>query len=185
MIVYHGSSCSKLKRLEYSEETSRFGGEMNLVHGAGIYLTVSKEEALAYATASLYTIKVSGEVFDATDSEILSSFVASLFNSWNVDLSHLQNTSIQSLIKKTSQGKISGVGFSQSLFIVISNEISLYGEIIQDKFNDDLDALENSIKAAFSYPLVKIHHQGNNTDWIICLDHDGRGIEIVEEEIID
>lgn len=183
MIVYHGSSKSNLKNLEYSEENSRFGGDMNLVHGSGIYLTISKEEALAYATASLYKVHISAPIFDATDTENLENFVSALFSKWEVpDL--VQHSAIQTLIKQTAMGKISGVGFADSLLTVLSNDFSLYAPILQGVFNDDLDKLESEVKSAFNFPYIKVHHQMNGTDWVIGLDHSGVGLEILEETII-
>ena len=181
MIVYHGSSKNGLKNLEYSEELSRFGGEANLLHGAGIYLTTSSSEAMAYATASLYKIKVTGYVFDATDQAVLQDFVSTLFKSWGVNQKLIKNNMIQKLIQTTTKGESSGVGFGTGLFTVLSNEISLYSEILQGKFNDDIDALDNAIKSAFHYSLIKVKHKGNNTDWVVCLNHDGNGLEIIEE----
>ena len=181
MIVYHGSSRNGLKNLEYSEENSRFGGDANLLHGAGIYLTTSSSEAMAYATASLYKIKVTGYIFDTTDKEVLQDFVSSLFKSWGVDQRLVNNNEIQSLIRNTTKGESSGVGFGIGLFTVLSNEISLYSEILKGKFNDDIDSLDDAINTAFHYRLIKVKHKGNNTDWVVCLDHDGNGLEILEE----
>lgn len=184
MKAYHGSHSSGLKKLTYTEENSRFGGEANLVHGAGIYLTLSKNEAKAYATASLYTLEITGEVFDATDEEVLQDYVKDLFKNWNLDLELANNKTIQNLIKQTTQGHTSGVSFAKNLSDVFSNDISLYSSILQEKFQDDIDALSEATESSFHYKLVKIKHKGNGTYWVICLDHEGRGIEIVEEELM-
>lgn len=184
MKAYHGSHSSGLKKLTYTEENSRFGGEANLVHGAGIYLTLSKNEAKAYATSSLYTIEITGEVFDASDEEVLQSYVKDLFNQWNLDRSLTENKTIQNLIKQTAQGHTSGVSFAKNLADVFANDISLYSPVLQEKFNDDIDSLFEATESAFYYKLIKIKHKGNGTYWIICLDHEGQGLEIVDEELI-
>lgn len=184
MKAYHGSHSSGLKKLTYTEQNSRFGGEANLVHGAGIYLTLSKNEAKAYATSSLYTIEVTGEVFDATDEEVLQEYVKNLFNQWNLDPSLLENKTIQNLIKQTAQGDTSGVSFAKNLADVFVNDFNLYFPILQEKFNDDIDSLSEATESAFYYKLIKLKHKGNGTYWIICLDHEGLGLEIVHEELI-
>ena len=184
MKAYHGSHLSGLKGLTYTEENSRFGGDANLVHGAGIYLTLSKNEAKAYATSSLYTLEVTGDIFDATDEEVLQEYVKQLLKSWDVDLQLAENSTIQNLIKQTARGDTSGVYFGKNLSDVFSNDISLYSYILQDKFNDDIDALCESAEQAFQYNLIKIRHKGNGTNWIICLDHEGSGLEIINEEVI-
>jgi hypothetical protein len=183
MKAYHGSHQSGLKKLTYTEENSRFGGDANLVHGAGIYLTLSKEEAKAYATSSLYTLEISGEVFNATDEEVLSNFVLQLCNSWDISKDILSNSNIQSLIKRTACGDISGVAFAKNVSDIFSNDINLYSEILHSKFNDDLDALLDATESFFHYKLIQIRHKGNGTDWIICIDHEGTGIAVVSEEI--
>ena len=185
MLVYHGSHVSGLKKLSYTEENSRFGGEANLVHGAGIYLTVSKEEARAYATSSLYTLEVSGDVFDATDREVLQEYVVNLLKSWKVSEEIVNHKTIQNLIRQTSLGESSGVVFAKNLGDVFANEIDLYGEILQERFLDDVDALCSATESSFSYRLIKVRHKGNQTDWVICLDHEGLGLEILEEETIE
>ena len=181
MKAYHGSHLSGLKKLIYTEENSRFGGDANLVHGAGIYLTISKEEALAYATSSLYSIEISGEVFDATDPEVLKAFILNLLNTWNVSLDIINNETLKSLIKRTSQGDISGVSFAKNISDVFSNDYSLYSAVLQEKFQDDIDALSSSVESLFHFKLIKIRHKGNGTDWVICTDHDGYGLEIIDE----
>lgn len=182
MLAYHGSSQSGLKKLEYSEELSRFGGEENLVHGAGIYLTTSFTEAMAYATSSLYKIKVSGEIFDATDPEALTSVVQSiakeLNDSENLLMNHLY---IKLEIGYTSNGIHSAISFPKNIANIIENDPVLYEQIVGKSLNYDLDKLEEIINSLFQYKIIKIKHRGNNTHWIICLSHDGSGLEIIEE----
>lgn len=181
MLAYHGSHQTGLTKLTYTEENSRFGGEANLVHGAGIYLTLSKEEAKAYATASLYTVNITGEVFDATDENILSNYIIQICKSWNLSVKILKTKTIQDLIKRTARGDVSGISFAKNVSDIFSNDISLYSEILQNKFNDDVDALSDAAESFFQYKLIKVRHKGNGTDWVICLNHDGSGLEVVSE----
>lgn len=180
MVYYHGSSVSGLKTLEYAEDFSRFGGDANLLHGAGIYLTDTENEAMAYATSSLYKVQVNGSIFDTTDTENLEDFVKNLFHTWGVDPDNSKHPMIQSIILSTSRGDISGVGFPEALFTVISNESDLY-HLACEVFDEDIDKVNESVHAQFYYKLIKVRHKGNGTNWIICLDHSGYGLEILEE----
>ncbi len=184
MKAYHGINMYNLKSLTYQEENSRFGGDANLVHGAGIYLTLSKEEAKAYATSSLYTVNITKPVFDATDKEVLTNYVLDLLSSWKVSLEIIKHPTIQNLIRQTIKGETSGVIFSRSLADILSNEIYLYEEVLKNYFEDDIDALYKITESFFTYKFIKVYHKGNGTYWIICLDHEGLGIEIIEEESI-
>lgn len=183
MKAYHGSHLSNLKNLTYQEENSRFGGDANLVHGAGIYFTLSKDEAKAYATASLYTVEITGPIFDATDKEVLNNYILQMLSSWGVSLEIVNHPTIQNLIKQTVKGETSGVIFARSLADIFSNEISLYQEVLKSHFKDDIDELYKNTESFFNYSFVKVFHKGNQTYWVICLNHDGVGIEILEEEI--
>lgn len=183
MICYHGSHLKGLKKLTYSEENSRFGGEQKLVYGAAIYLTTSAEEAKAYAAGgSYYKVRISNKVFDATSKEELEAFIKEFEKSIGVDESLLDNSDINVLIRDTLLGKSSGIDFASNVFMVISNDLSLY-YIISDFFQNDLDACLDHISSLFKTSFIKINRKENT--WVICLDKEGTGMEILEELSVD
>lgn len=143
MIVYHGSHLKGLKELTYTEEMSRFGGDQNLKHGAGIYLTTSIKEAKAYATSGVYyKVRVKGEVFDATDRSALIAFISQLEKELGSDGLLLKNKEINETIEITIKGQSSGVAFAHQLLNVIQNVEVLYSPFVFKHFNGDLDAME-------------------------------------------
>lgn len=190
MICYHGSPKKGLKQLTYSDEQSRFGGADGLLHGAAIYLTISESEAKAYAMGgSCYKLNINAPVFDATDKDELINFIKNFSVKNNVDAdSLLSNYHIKALIKNTLAGKSSGIIFADNLFTIISNEVDLYHSVIVDNFNEDSDACLSSLQSLFTYSFVKLNHIGSSDElrtWVLCLDRDGKGIEILEETLID
>lgn len=185
MICYHGSHAKGLTQLSYSEENSRFGGEQGLIHGAAIYLTLSEEEAKAYATGgSYYKVKVSGNIFDATDAGELMDLIHRFEHSLGLEDYVSRDPSILELIKHTVMGKCSGVVFATNVFRIISNDMGLYSAIIEDVFNQDSDACLDSLTQLFNYSLIKLNNNENET-WVLCLDQAGAGLEIIEEIILD
>jgi hypothetical protein len=181
MIAYHGSHLKGLKQLTYSEENSRFGGEDRLLHGAAIYLTVSEIEAKAYATSgSYYRVQIKGEIFDATDKDVLESFIKKFEKKHNIEDVLIKNKNIQSLIADTLSGKSSAVVFSTNIDRIIANDESLYWAIIGDFFNEDSDQCSQSLADLFSYKLIKLNNVSSDT-WVLCLDQTGSCLEIIEE----
>lgn len=179
MICYHGSHLQGLKQLTYREENSRFGGDEKLLYGAAIYLTTSPEEAKSYATGgSYYKILISQPVFDSTNEEDLAAFIKEFEASKGIEESILENPEIKTLIRDTIAGKSSGLSFADNLFMVISNEPSLY-YIITSYFQEDVDACLDSLTNLFKPSFVKINRKGQT--WVLCLDKEGYGMEIVEE----
>ena len=181
MICYHGSLAHGLKKLTYSENQSRFGGDEKLLYGAAIYLTMSEEEAKGYTmgNGSVYKIQINRPVFDSTDETVLEDYVKKFEQKYHLQNVLLENKNIKDLIIQTTQGKISGLEFPDQLFFIISNDINLYF-IIQDIFNDDLEACQNALKEEFTYDYVKINRKNENI-WILGLNKDGDGLEILEE----
>ena len=190
MTCYHGSPKKGLKQLNYTEDQSRFGGADGLLHGAAIYLTISENEAKAYAAGgSCYKLNINAPVFDATDENELVNFITKFAskNDLAIDL-FLANYHIQALIKNTLSGKSSGVIFADHLFTIISNEFSLYNSVIVEKFNEDSDECLASLNGLFNYSFVKLNHVGSSEEfrtWVLCLDKDGKGIEILAETEVD
>lgn len=168
MKVFHGSNIAGLKELVVNNDA-------NLLHGPGIYLTFSKEEAKGYGS-SLYQVKVTGAVFDTTDPSVLELFVTTLFSSHGVTLKHLKNPAIQDLIKWTVAGKSSGVFFHDGLFVALTEDPVLYQEVILKHFGD-LDTLLSEINTQFNYKLIKV--KSDLGDWLISLT--GAGLEIESE----
>lgn len=190
MICYHGSPTKGLKQLTYTEDQSRFGGADGLLHGAAIYLTVSESEAKAYAGGgSCYKLNINAPVFDATDKDELIGFIKKFSQKHDLDVNLLlDNYHIKALIKNTLSGKSSGTIFAEHIFTIISNEFSLYNSVIVDKFNEDSDECLASLNSLFTYSFIKINHIGSSEEfrtWVLCLDRDGKGIEILEEIAVD
>jgi hypothetical protein len=177
MIAYHGSSIRGLKNLTYSEEQSRFGGEKGLKHGAGIYLTTSQEEAKAYANGgSVYTINLSGSVFDSTDKNNLKDFVSLIGSKINFNLN--DNKTIILMIHQVSIGVISAINFTSQIAEVILNDQSLYS-IVENSFDSDIDLVEPFIQSFFNYDNILLSNNEKET-WIISLrNHDK--LHIIEE----
>lgn len=181
MIVFHGSHLTGLKKLTYSEENSRFGGDNRLLHGAAIYLTISSIEAQAYATGgSYYKVQVKGEIFDSTDESILRSFVESFEKKHSIMGVLTLNELIKRLISDTASGKSSGLMFAKNIDKIIMNDANLYAAVICDIFKDDLDLCLISLEELFQYELIKIKTNDDNI-WVLCLDHSGDCLEIIEE----
>lgn len=178
MLIYHGSPISGLNELTYTEEQSRFGGEMGLFHGSGIYLTTSLEEAISYSCGgSYYIVKVKGDIFDATQEESINSFIKEL----DLDCQELlSNEQIQCLIKNTVSGRISAVAFDHNVKSVISNDIGLYNSIVCENFNEDLDKLNDFIQERFYYKNIYLNNAFSQS-WVICLDKNGLSLKILEE----
>lgn len=185
MIVFHGSHLMGLKKLTYSEENSRFGGDQRLLHGAAIYLTISDIEAQAYATGgSYYKVQVKGEIFDSTDKSVLNSFVGQFEKKHCIQGVLLNSELIQRLIEDTSSGKSSAVIFAQNLDKIIMNDSELYTSVISDVFNDDLDLCLKSLDELFYYKLIKIK-TNDDSIWVLCLDHSGDCLEILAEIVVE
>lgn len=181
MIAYHGSPRTGLKKLEYSTDLSRFG-EHNLLHGAGIYLTLSQKEAKAYAMGgSVYTVEVSGEVFDTTDISELDLFVRTFLSNIGASAELSKNKVLQKTLNMITTGEISGADLVHTLFSVMGNEMELYYGVIEEFFEGDSDKCLSELEALFHYKKVRIRHGQDGTDWIICLDKEGSGLEIIEE----
>lgn len=182
MLAYHGSHVSGLKQLEYTEENSRFGGKDKLLHGAGIYLTLSRTEAEGYGE-HLYIVNVVGSVFDTTNESVLELFINTFFSDHGINLKHIKNKEIQSLIRLTTIGEASGVFFHKDLFLVLTNEYSLYHDILETAFKGDSDLLLKELELSFPYNLIQIRNKSNGNDWLICLSPEGKGLDIIEETI--
>lgn len=181
MIAYHGSHLKGLKQLTYSEGNSRFGGEDRLLHGAAIYLTVSENEAKAYATSgSYYKVQINGEIFDATDKNVLESFIRKFEKKHNIDDVLICNRYIQALISDTLSGKSSAIVFATNIDRIISNDEALYLAIIGEVFNEDADQCSQSLNELFYYKLIKLNNVSSDT-WVLCLDQTGSCLEILEE----
>lgn len=183
MIVFHGTPTKGLKQLVYTEENSLRGGENGLVHGVAIYMTTDEGEAREYATSggSCYRVKVSGAIFDATDKEAMFDFVRSFENTINMSPILSSHVSVHELIKNTLVGsKCSGVMFAKNLYDIIVNDADLYCQIVGPHFKDDLDAVRQALEDLFSYDLIKLHNRDHQT-WVLCLDKDGKNLEILEE----
>jgi len=185
MIVWHGSGEKGLHKLEYSEDFSRFGGADGLKYGAAIYMTLSEEEAKAYATGgSYYKVEVSGEVFDATDEEVLNNFVKDLGTKLGYDGDLTEDGDIQSLIKYTLEGKSSGLDFADNVSLVIGNNEYLYNAIVVDLLEEDIDALDDIAEKAFHWNKV-ILNNNETQKWLLCTSEEGEGLTILEEFSIE
>lgn len=183
MIFYHGSHLQNLKKLTYSEETSRFGGDDKLLHGAAIYLTSSESEAEAYATGgSYYEVEVSGDIFDSTDKEVVTQFIKSIEKELQVNL--LDNQDIQTMIKQINTGQLSGAYLVSHLMVNIGNHEGLYNDIIVDVFNEDSDLLREKLETLFFYKLILVNNK-DISHWLLCLDHSGNGLTILKEIVVD
>lgn len=181
MIVYHGSPKTGLKELSYTEELSRFGGEEGLKHGSGIYLTTSLKEAQAYAVGgSCYKIRVLGDVFDATDREVLENFVLEIEKECGVEGLLLKNQGIKDVIRLTLRGEVSGINFSKALKDVVDNDVDLYQSLVVPYFQGDLDKVDNFFSSRFSPKAIKLNNTGSES-WVIGLDLSGSNLEIIEE----
>lgn len=184
MKLYHGSPRTGLKELIYSEELSRFGGDQKLLHGAGIYLTTSIQEANAYAMGgSIYLVDVHSEIFDATDPEILDQFIKQVEN--KIQYSYLrENSLIQTVIKKTLSGESSAMNFAQNINHSIANDEGLYNDIIVNLFDSDIDKCENTILSLFNYKFIKLNNV-TSQPWVIGINTEESDIEILEEIVAD
>jgi hypothetical protein len=185
MIVYHGSHKAGLKELEFTEDNSRFGGEESLIHGAAIYMTFNKSEAEAYATSgSVYTVEVNGDYFDATSKEVLLDFIYLVEDHFSLSESIINETNIKGLISKTLSGQTSGLIFARNLADVISDTEYLYNLIVLDELEEDIDRLYQEIEELFHWQIVKLNNSEDQV-WVLCADHSGYDLEIIEETIID
>lgn len=181
MTLYHGSPKSGLKELQFSEELSRFGGEMGLKHGLGTYLTTSLEEAIAYAAGgSYYLVQVKGEIFDTTDKEVMKEFIKKIETEFNCSGLLLENELIMNVINQTIEGRISGINFSRSICNAINDQEALYNNFTLTYFDGDLDKMDEYFSKQFNYQAIKLNNIGSAT-WVIILDPTGSNVEILEE----
>lgn len=181
MILYHGSPKSGLKELQFSEELSRFGGEMGLKHGLGTYLTTSLDEAIAYAAGgSYYLVQVKGEIFDSTDEEVLKNFITSIEAEFDCPGLLLENSLIKETLKQIVSGKISGINFAKAICDSINDQEGLYNAFTKPYFNGDLDKIDQYFSDRFNYQAIKLNNIGSST-WVVILDPTGANVEILEE----
>ena len=186
MIAFHGSHLQNLKSLAYSEETSRFGGDAKLLHGAAIYLTTDENEAKAYATGgSYYKVLINGTTFDSTAQESIHALLKEISNKANLELELLiTHNYIIRFIEDLLSGKTSAVVFTRSLMSIISNDEYLHNVIIADIFEYDDSKLERIINECFNYQNIIINNK-DISKWILCLNQSGDNLEILEEFQID
>ena len=181
MILYHGSPKTGLKELRFSEEMSRFGGEMGLKHGLGTYLTTSLDEAIAYAVGgSYYLVKVKGQVFDTTDREEMMGFISEIESEFKCEGLLSQNSLILEVINQTMIGRISGINFARAILNAINDQESLYNDFTLKYFEGDLDKVDSYFSSRFNYQAIKLNNLGSAT-WVIILDPEGANLEIIEE----
>ena len=179
MKIYHGSTEKGLDSLKYSEETSRFGGDSNLLYGAAIYMTESLEEAKAYAmNGAVYEVSLVGDILDSTEIAELNQFVQSLNSKLNYDL--LTSPLVVDTLELITKGEASGYNLDDALFQCISNDESLYFDIVAGNFEEDSDRVLDVIEEEFSkYQTIAVNRKG--VKWFLCKDLTGSCIKIIEE----
>lgn len=184
-IAYHGSSVHNLKNLEFKVEHSRFINALDFTYGHAIYLAAEESIARNYATHSLYTIEINGNIFDNTNTESIYKVMSDLAIFLNQDKNYFKEVDlVESTIKGISEGDYIDI-FEQIRLIVDSDQYlyenildSLNGEDPSDKIRE---FEENFIKMN---PVFKYLDKSLGYLYI-CYDKNGDCLNIVNEEIIE